>query len=189
MVMQCHKLKVVFVFPTRSKWLLSTYQDFARKLVHLHHCHLQIYKNKKSISAGAAQAQQQYKNTISRSADSTSQATVQEHNQQVSRQYRTSNSTEIQRSTTAGTHFCPPPPQLEHACSNISPGWKSGKQLESSRLAYTFYTYKVLSPCHTNQFLYGHRYILQARMKTWLLRQANFHNRPLASMTVQSKKL
>ena len=109
MVMQCHKLKVVFVFPTRSKWLLSTYQDFARKLVHLHHCHLQIY-NKKSISPGAAQAQQQYKNTISRSADSTSQATVQEHNQQdstgqatvqehnqqVSRQYRPSNSIRAQ---------------------------------------------------------------------------------------------
>ena len=93
--MQCHKLKVVFVFPTRSKWLLSTYQDFARKLVHLHHCHLQIY-NKKSISPGAAQAQQQYKNTISRSADSTSQATVQEHNQQVSRQYRPSNSIRAQ---------------------------------------------------------------------------------------------
>ena len=92
---------------------------------------MQQYKSTISRSADL-QAKQQYKNTISTSADSTSlatvqehsQATVQEHNQQVSRQYRPSNSTEIQRSATAGKHVCPPPPtsKLEHACSNISPG-------------------------------------------------------------------
>ena len=63
----------------------------------------QQYKYTISRSADL-QAKQQYKNTISRSADSTSQATVQEHSQatvqehkqQVSRQYKPSNSTRTQ---------------------------------------------------------------------------------------------
>ena len=50
----------------------------------------------KSAGQQTVQAKQQFKKTIGRSADSTSQATVQEHNQQVSRQYRPSNSIRAQ---------------------------------------------------------------------------------------------
>ena len=69
----------------------------------------QLYKRTISRSVDL-QAKQQYKNTVSRSADSTGQATVQKYKDQ------------LQLANTSV-----PPPKLEHACSNISPGWKSGK--------------------------------------------------------------
>ena len=139
--MQCHTVENRFFFPYK-KWtvafpLTGTWciHDFFCNIARTERVdqqgHHRSSNSTRTKSAGqqTVQAKQQFKKTIGRSADSTSQATVQEHNQQVSRQYRPSNSTEIQRSATAGKHFCPPPPtsKLEHACSNISPGWKSGK--------------------------------------------------------------
>ena len=90
---QCNvtQLKVVF-FPLKEvNGCFSTYQDVVHPWLLLQHC-----KNRKSRSAGASQVKQHYKNKISRSADSTGQATVQEHNQQVSTQYKPSNSTKTQ---------------------------------------------------------------------------------------------
>ena len=97
---QCNvtQLKVVF-FPLKEvNGCFSTYQDVVHPWLLLQHC-----KNRKSRSAGVSQVKQQHKNKISRSADSSGQATVQEHNRQVSRQYKPSNSTRTQPSNSTRT--------------------------------------------------------------------------------------